>query len=243
MNWPTPPVQRTRDAAPGGRVRPASGGSGAPQGAGRSPNMPTRRTWMTFLIILALNYFLMRLLFPGADEAVTIPYTAFKEQVAKHNVASIYSKGASIEGRFIKPVTWPPESKENSAEGDKAFPSLFNQAEPRSAKTFTTTLPAFVDTGLEAFMIAHDVEISAIPIQGGSPWATLLYGFGPALLFIGFYVWLYRRAAQQGGGMGGALMGIGKSRARRYDQQAQSKVTFNDVAGIDEAENELVEIV
>ncbi|HEX2492486.1 MAG TPA: ATP-dependent zinc metalloprotease FtsH, partial [Steroidobacter sp.] len=68
-------------------------------------------------------------------------------------------------------------------------------------------------------------------------------GFGPALLFIGFYVWLYRRAAQQGGGMGGALMGIGKSRARRYDQQAQSKVTFNDVAGIDEAENELVEIV
>jgi len=47
---------------------------------------------------------------------------------------------------------------------------------------------------------------------------------------------------QGGGAMGGGLMGIGKSRARRYDQ-TQQKVTFDDVAGIDEAENELVEIV
>src|SRR5437870_6653420 len=56
------------------------------------------------------------------------------------------------------------------------------------------------------------------------------------------YVWLFRRA-QQGGGFGGGLMGIGKSKARRYDQETDSKVTFNDVAGIDEAENELIEIV
>ena len=87
------------------------------------------------------------------------------------------------------------------------------------------------------------MEISAEPIQeGSSPWATLLFGFGPALLLIGFYVWLFRRAAQQGG-VGGGLMGIGKSKARRYDQEQQAKVSFDDVAGIDEAENELVEIV
>ena len=43
--------------------------------------------------------------------------------------------------------------------------------------------------------------------------------------------------------MGGGLMGIGKSKARRYDQEQDTKVTFDDVAGIDEAENELVEIV
>jgi cell division protease FtsH len=53
------------------------------------------------------------------------------------------------------------------------------------------------------------------------------------------------RRAQQGAGMmgGGGLMGIGKSRARRYDQETDTKVSFDDVAGIDEAENELVEIV
>jgi cell division protease FtsH len=78
---------------------------------------------------------------------------------------------------------------------------------------------------------------------GGSPILTLLFGFGPALLLIGFYVWIYRRAAQQGGAMGGGLMGIGRSKARRYDQERDTKVTFDDVAGIDEAENELVEIV
>ncbi|HEY1269685.1 MAG TPA: ATP-dependent zinc metalloprotease FtsH, partial [Candidatus Binatia bacterium] len=63
-----------------------------------------------------------------------------------------------------------------------------------------------------------------------------------ALLFIGFYVWIFRRAAQQGGGAGG-IMGFGRSRARRYDEGQGAKVTFNDVAGIDEAKNELVEIV
>ena len=43
--------------------------------------------------------------------------------------------------------------------------------------------------------------------------------------------------------MGAGLLGIGKSKARRYDQETDAKITFNDVAGIDEAENELVEIV
>jgi cell division protease FtsH len=79
--------------------------------------------------------------------------------------------------------------------------------------------------------------------EGSSPLTTLLFGFGPALLFIGFYVWMFRRMAKQGGGMGGGIMGIGKSKARRYDQEKDTKVTFDDVAGIDEAENELVEVV
>jgi cell division protease FtsH len=200
----------------------------------QAPAMPPRRMWLTFLVIIALNYAAMRWLFPGPDAAITVPYTAFKAQVAKKNVEKIYSKGASIEGRFREAVTWPPPDRKLDPEagGD----------EPRTAKTFVTTLPAFVDPGLERFLIDHDVEISAIPIQG-SPWSTLLFGFGPAVLLIAFYVWMFRRAARQGGGIGGALMGIGKSKARRYDQEAQTRVTFEDVAGIDEAENELVEIV
>ena len=76
---------------------------------------------------------------------------------------------------------------------------------------FTTTLPSFVGPGLEAFLIDHTVEISAKPIQvGGSLWATLLFSFGPGLLFIGFLYLAVPRAAQQGGGIGAGLMGIGK---------------------------------
>src|SRR3546814_17046158 len=65
----------------------------------------------------------------------------------------------------------------------------------------------------------------------------------PAILIVGLYVWLFRRAAKQGGGMFGGLGGLGKSKARRFDKETETKVTFADVAGIDEAENELVEIV
>src|SRR5262249_30704509 len=122
-------------------------------------------------------------------------------------------------------------------------PNAASKTEPKKVTNFRTTLPSFVDPGLEAFLVEHKVEISAEPIQeGGNPWATLIFGLGPALLFIGFYAWMFRRAGQQGGGMGG-LMGIGRSKARRYDLERDVKVSFDDVAGIDEAENELVEIV
>ncbi|HET9455644.1 MAG TPA: ATP-dependent zinc metalloprotease FtsH, partial [Gemmatimonadaceae bacterium] len=88
------------------------------------------------------------------------------------------------------------------------------------------------------------VEISAEPIQSGSSWLTMLFGFGPALLIIVFYVWLFRRAGKQGGGLGGALTGaLGRSKAKRFDVAQEDRVTFEDVAGIDEAENELVEVV
>jgi cell division protease FtsH len=243
MNWPIRPSRR-RDAADTDRqaTRARSDTSSKQQS---TPGLPPRSAWLTFLAILALNYVLMRLLFPAPQDAITIPYTVFKQQVERGNVEAIYSQGASIEGRFIEPVTWPTEETLREAarrRQGQSTSSFVARTKPQTSDTFTTTLPAFVDPGFEAFLIEHGVEISAIPIQDGSPWTTLLFGFGPALLIIAFYVWLFRRA-QQGGGLGGALMGIGKSKARRYDQEAGVKVTFDDVAGIDEAENELVEIV
>ncbi|HEX5829710.1 MAG TPA: ATP-dependent zinc metalloprotease FtsH [Gemmatimonadaceae bacterium] len=230
MTGPRQQAPRARDGAPPRRAEPAGGGTPAHRGR---PGIP-RRTWIAFLLILLANFLLMRLFGPDADEPLEVPYTLFKEEVAKGNVEAIYSRGETIEGRFRSLVTYPPPSDSAAAA----------RVEPRTSRTFSTTLPSFVDPGLEALLIEHGVEISAAPIQqGGSAWATLLFGFGPAILLIGFYVWLYRRAARQGGGMGGALMGIGRSKARRYDLEQQIRITFDDVAGIDEAEHELVEIV
>jgi cell division protease FtsH len=246
---PSRPSGQDRAAAPGRPPAPGSQPpSPAPGSGGESsdkrPSMLSRRTWITFLIVLGVNYLIMRVLMPGPDAAVTVPYTTFKEQVEAGNVEAIYSKGASIEGRFAQPVTWPPPDRA-AAEAQRAsegpLGSLMGPPEPRAAETFMTTLPAFVDAGLESFLISKNVEISAIPIQSGSTLGSLLLGFGPAILFIAFYIWMFRRASGAGG-MGG-LMGIGKSRARRYDQESATRVTFADVAGIDEAENELVEIV
>jgi cell division protease FtsH len=205
-------------------------------GPERQSGMPPRRTWLWFALIVLANFLIVRFLFPGAESPVEVPYTLFKEEVQAENVEAIYSQGDTVEGRFEEPVTYPPEGEESSKPGS---------APSRTSEMFTTTLPSFVDPDLEELLIDNGVEISAEPIQeeGGRWWQTLLFGFAPALLLIGFYVWLYRRAQQQGGGMGGALTGVGRSRARRYDQESETRVTFDDVAGIDEAENELVEIV
>jgi cell division protease FtsH len=200
--------------------------------------MPPARSWLWFALILLANFLLVRFLFPGPEAPVEIPYTFFKEEVRAGNVESItIDQGDNVEGSFKKPVTYPPKGEGGSESG--STPS-------RTSKTFTTVLPSFVipDPGLEKFLIANGVKITAEPIQqGGGLWQTLLFAFGPALLLIGGYIWLYRRAQQQGGGVGGALTGVGRSRARRYDQESETRVTFDDVAGIDEAENELVEIV
>jgi cell division protease FtsH len=235
MNTPTQQLQRRSDPPPPKLNRPVPDATPA--------TMPPRRSWLWFALILLLNYFLMRGLFPGDDEPVKVPYTLFKQEVSSHNVAAIYSRGESIMGRFSKPVTYPRPATEVENAQKKKRPLAAPLRAPREVQHFSTTLPAFVDPGLEGLLIQNGVEISAEPIQQGrSALATFLFGFGPALLLIGFYVWIYRRAAQQGGGMGNSLMGIGRSRARRYDQE-QGRVTFADVAGIDEAENELVEVV
>lgn len=234
MKWPVsgkqPGNEDLQRSAPSERVRRDSS-------AGNPGSLPPRRIWLVFLLVLVLNYIVMRVFYPGENDPVTIPYTAFKAQVEQGNVTSIYSQGDRIEGRFVKAVTWPPAD----AKADGQVPGGV-RATPHTSHTFDSTLPSFVDPGFEQFLLEHKVEIQALPINTGSWLGTLLLGFGPALFIIAFYVWLYRRAAKQGGVMGGAF-GMGKSKARRYDQETDQRITFEDVAGIDEAENELVEIV
>jgi cell division protease FtsH len=229
-----PPATQPRlGTGPPSARRPVNGG---PKNADRKPvppNMPPRRAWTWFLLILLINFVVVRFFAPKPDAPVKVPYTLFKEQVRQRNVQAIYSRGEGITGHFSRAVVYPPANDTTSG------------TTRRNVTKFTTTLPSFVDPGFEALLIDNGVQISAEPIdEGGSPWATLLFGFGPALLLIVFYVWLYRRAAKAGGGFGGGLLGgMGKSGARRFDQQQEGKVTFEDVAGIDEAENELVEVV
>ena len=77
---------------------------GEPGGETPKANMPPRRTWLTFLLVVVANFLLVRLLFPSA-QPVKVPYTLFRDEAARKNVQAIYSRGASITGRFAKPVT------------------------------------------------------------------------------------------------------------------------------------------
>ncbi|MCX5739236.1 MAG: ATP-dependent zinc metalloprotease FtsH [Proteobacteria bacterium] len=110
--------------------------------------------------------------------------------------------------------------------------------EPHTSKRFATERPAFADAGLETLLEQQGVVIDARD-EDASSWFKVLVGFGPTLLLIAAFIWISRRAAA---GAGGGVFGLGRSRAKRYSEE-QPKVTFDDVAGIEEAKNELVEIV
>ena len=145
MGWFGQDTRGNGDNPAGARPKTANGNGG--RLAGGAAGMPPKRAWLTFLVVLLANYLLVRYLFPGPDAPIVIPYTAFKEEVARGNVESIYTKGESIEGRLAKEVTWPPPGAELPP-GRRGEPTSrsdqLNRASPRTATTFTTTLPAFV---------------------------------------------------------------------------------------------------
>jgi len=101
------------------------------------------------------------------------------------------------------------------------------------------TQATFLDRGLIGDLVAHNVRFDVQPRQEASLLMTILVSWGPMLLLIG--VWIYFMRQMQGGGRGGAFS-FGKSKARMLDESANS-VTFADVAGCDEAKEEVKEVV
>ena len=88
-------------------------------------------------------------------------------------------------------------------------------------------------------LINHNVDIQQAPPSTGPSLAYILINFLPVLLIIGFFFFMMRQM-QQGGGKG--AMSFGRSRAKLLNEE-QTKVTFNDVAGCDEAKEEVSELV
>ena len=101
------------------------------------------------------------------------------------------------------------------------------------------TTATYLDRGLVGDLINNNVKFDVKPREEGSLLMTLLVSWGPMLLLIG--VWVYFMRQMQGGGKGGAFS-FGKSKARMLDENNNS-VTFADVAGCDEAKEEVKEVV
>ena len=101
------------------------------------------------------------------------------------------------------------------------------------------TTATYLDRGLVGDLIANGVKFDVKPREEGSLLMTLLVSWGPMLLLIG--VWVYFMRQMQGGGKGGAFS-FGKSKARLLDENTNT-VTFADVAGCDEAKEEVKEVV
>ena len=221
-----PPMPRDKR---GWHVSPAPDGRGMPEQAPSGPPAHRRPGFLWFvLILIAINWLSVLLFQPSTGQPrVTVPFNPFfLQEVQAGQVKSISTKGDTVQGTFRTKLRYPPTSK-------KATPTTL----------FATEIPTFWNgTQLSAVLKEKGVEINAKSTSTSqSLIAELLLGFGPTLLIVGLFVLIARRAAKMGGGMG-ALGSFGRSQARRVDPE-KIRVTFADVAGIDEAKSELTEIV
>ena len=212
---------------PGWKITPAPDGRGQ-SGQTPSPERPNPRWLVALLVVglLALNLWISsQALKP--NPRVRIPYSpTFLSQVSAGNVKEISSTGDAIQGTFRHAVKYPPSSRST-----------------RATTNFSTQVPSFADNSqLSQLLQKRSVTIDAqSPDRGPSFLTSVIFGFGPTILLILLFVLIMRRAAAAGGGPGG-LMSFGRSQARRVEGGDQ-RVTFADVAGIDEAKEELTEIV
>ncbi len=110
----------------------------------------------------------------------------------------------------------------------------------QTGEKFRTYAPD--DNHLIDDLLQNAVEIKAQPPEEPSLLMTLLMSFGPILLLIAVWIFFMRQMQGGGGGGRGGAMGFGKSKARMLEQD-QNKVTFADVAGCDEAKEEVEEMV
>jgi cell division protease FtsH len=208
-----------RRAAAGEKMDQNKVGVKAPQ----PPNGQFWRWWLVALVVLVI-WNVASLLVTGVSTSIGLSYTAFLAQVRAGNVARVNVSGDELTGTFVKPYK-PPQSSPAPAPAPTAYTA------------FRTTFPASLgDSSLLPLLERERVQIDVTPAP--SPWVSSLVSWLPMLALLAFFVWSARRAAA---GPMGALT-FGRAKPKRYTAD-RPKVTFNDVAGVEEAKIELQEEV
>ena len=186
----------------------------------RTPDDSSRMTrfsktgafWLLLVLMTALAIQFMK----GQDQAaIEFTYTEFKAQLEVDNILEV----TIVESRRI--------------EGQLRTPRIEDDQEYQN---FTTMLPGEISPELLADLEQRNVEISGKVETRG--WGTLLLGALPWLLFIAFWIWIFR--TMQGGG--NRAFQFGRSKAKLISPDTP-KVTFADIAGADEAKTELEEVI
>ncbi len=210
----------------------------------KSPTWLRLLLFFVFWILISIGY----TSFMADKQIEDIAYSEFKQKVAAGEVASIEVKGRKITGQYAEEEKEAPD--EEKASEKEAAPD--KKETPEEAKgtdqpdpepdAFSTVMPTFEDPELMPLLEKNQVEIHAEPDE--TNWlARGLISLLPWLLLIGFFVYANKKMKDQMGGLGGpkGAFGFGKSKAKKI-QKEEVDVTFEDVAGLENAKKELKEM-
>jgi cell division protease FtsH len=208
------------------------GGQGGPGGpTRRTPRIPT---WVVATLIIALvGWYLWEYFGPSeASDSQTVPYSVVTQQIAEGNVDKATLSETTITLDLTNDIQWNSDAEVVDPNASSDSSNIKTVSEVKA------TLPQ----GVENDTLLAAVEASGAVVEGktssGSIWGTLLFSFAPFLLFIGLILLMGRQMSrgQQN------VFGFGRSKARQNDPE-RPQVTFSDVAGEDEAKQELMEVV
>ena len=190
-------------------------------GSEKNPSGRQRPSWRRILLIVVVtwvgSFFLFSWLQQTINPVLTLPYNEFYSQLTSNNVDTLASRGDTLEGELRTTVTF---------DGVKS-------------RQFTTERPTWADDDMAQVLATNDVEITAVsPIARSNPILTLLFSLIPIAALVGFWYWMMSRQ-MKGSGMSGLF---GGKNHQPVDPEA-NRVTFDDVAGIDEVEDQLREVV
>ncbi len=176
-----------------------------------------------FLIWIVTSYFMKS--FDGPPE-INIAYSKFKQEVSNKNVVEITIKENKISGIF-----------------QNKFIKVDKAGDTTAFKYFSTIKPSFQDPDLIAVLEKNNVTINAEE-KSDNGWITyFIFLLLPLIIMVVYFGYVRRKTQGKGGGMmGGGMFGVGRSTAKRF-KKGKSNITFNDVAGLNNAKNDLQEII